>query len=261
MQYPPLPVAAAFSRFWAKLLDVAIPRLRRTAVANLRMAGMRESIADEVFESIARVLLTVSRIPKIDRPNIASWIAYEGFEHYEEAKRKGRGVLFATAHLGNWELSAHAHSLLTEPMNVVVRPLDNPVLDAFVEERRGHAGNRVITKRNAARLILSALRRNEAVGILVDQHVLPEEGVVVDFFGAKAWAGKAFVRIAHHSGATVIPGFALWRADLGRYVLRFYPPVEITGDVAGDTQRLHAVLESVIREYPGQWLWVHRRWR
>ena len=261
MQYPPLPVAARVSRFWARLLDLAIPRLRRTAIANLRMAGLPETIADQVFHSIARVLLAVSRIPKIDKSNVSSWIRYEGFEHYEEAKRKGKGVLFATAHLGNWELSAHAHSLLTEPMNVVVRPLDNPVLDAFVERRRAHAGNRVITKRDAARAILKALRNNEAVGILVDQHVTPEEGVRVDFFGAQAWAGKAFVRLADHSGAAVIPGFALWREDVGRYVLRFYPPVEITGDVQADTQRLHTALEGVIRDYPGQWLWVHRRWK
>jgi len=248
---------------WARLLDLALPRLRRTAIANLRLAGLNdpESITNGVYRSIARVLLAVSRIPYITRANVDDWIRYEGFEHYRNAKEHGRGVLFATAHLGNWELSAHAHSLLTETMNIVVRPLDNPLLDRFVVSRRAFAGNRILSKQEAARGILRSLRNNEAVGILVDQHVTPDEGVTINFFGAPAWAGKAFVRIAYHSGAAVIPGFALWSEAERRFVLRFYPPVEITGDVQADTQRLHSVIESVIREHPDQWLWVHRRWK
>jgi KDO2-lipid IV(A) lauroyltransferase len=77
----------------------------------------------------------------------------------------------------------------------------------------------------------------------------------------KACAHTGFARLAAHSGAVVIPGFALWSQAERRYVLRFYPPVEMTGDAVADTQRLHARLESVIREYPDQWLWIHRRWK
>lgn len=263
LRYSPLPLSNLLALFCARAFDLAVPKLRKVAARNLQLAGYgaRPDIIDQVFESIARLLATFARFPSIHRHNIHEWIRYEGFEHYEEAKRRGRGVLFATAHLGNWELSAYAHALLTEPMNIVVRPLDNAPVDALVEHRRGLSGNRVINKKDAARGILSALRNNEAVGILVDQNSLPGEGVFVDFFGVPASTNAAFAKLAAHSGAAVIPGFALWSPGENKYVLRFYPPVEITGDTQADTQRLHSVIEGVIRAHPGQWLWIHRRWK
>jgi Kdo2-lipid IVA lauroyltransferase/acyltransferase len=142
-----------------------------------------------------------------------------------------------------------------------VRPLDNRLIDDFVERRRALSGNRVVTKKVAARTILRALEANQPVGILVDQNSLLNEGVFVDFFGVPACTNAAFVKLAAHSGATVIPGFALWSQEERKYVLRFYPPVEISGDVVADTQRLHSVIEDVIRTYPDQWLWIHRRWK
>ena len=145
------------------------------------------------------------------RANVSQWIRYEGFEHYERAKARGKGVLFATAHLGNWELSAFAHALLTEPMNVVVRPLDNPLIDRIVERRRALSGNTLLSKRDFARSILHALRANQPVGILVDQNSSPDNGAFVPFFGTLACANLTFAKLAARSGAAVIPGFAIWR--------------------------------------------------
>lgn len=246
-----------------RALDLAQPKLRRRALRNLELAGYTngDEIADGVFVSLGRVMAAVARLPALNRQNIHELIRYEGLENYQRAKAKGRGVLVATGHLGNWELSAFAHALMTEPMHIVVRPLDNPRMDAWVERRRGLSGNHIISKREAAREILRALRAGDAVGILVDQNVVESEGVFVDFFGRKACAGTAFVKFAHHSGAAVAPGFALWEQKEQRYVLRFYPEIEMTGDVAEDTQRVHSFLEQVIRQYPDQWLWVHRRWK
>jgi KDO2-lipid IV(A) lauroyltransferase len=221
----------------------------------------RRAIASEVFESIARLLVAFARLPRIDAANVHRWIRYEGYEHFEAALRKGKGVLFATAHLGNWELSAHAHALLAAPMRIVARPLDNPLIAALVERRRTLSGNGIILKKDFARGILKALAANQAVGILIDQNSTLDGGVFVDFFGVPACASAGFARVAAHSGAAVIPGFALWNASERRYVLRFYPPVEISGDAAADTARLHSALEAAIREHPGQWLWIHRRWK
>lgn len=249
------------------MLDAAVPRLRRVALANLARAypemdeRERARIADGVFDSIGRLLVVFARLPRIGRGNVERWIRYEGLEHFAAAKARGKGVLVATAHLGNWELSAFAHALLTEPMHVVVRPLDNPLLDRFVERRRTLTGNRVIAKKDFARAILAALKRNEAVGILIDQNTAAEQGVFVDFFGVAACAGTGFARIAARSGAPMVPGFALWSRTERKYVLRFYPALEATGDAAADTARLHKTLESIVRQYPDQWLWVHRRWK
>lgn len=245
------------ARWYFRILRAFVPKLDRVARRNMEIAGL----SGAMWDSLARSLAVFARFPKMNRQNIGDWIRYEGLEHYAEAKRQGRGVLFATAHFGNWELSAFAHALMTEPMNIVVRPLDNTRLDAFVGRRRALAGNRVIGKRDAARSILRALKNNEAVGVLIDQNVLPDEGVFVDFFGVPACAGSAFAKLAAHSGAAVIPGFALWSSVENRYVLRFYPPVEIAGDVRCDTQRIHAQLEQVIRDHPNEWLWLHRRWK
>jgi KDO2-lipid IV(A) lauroyltransferase len=146
-------------------------------------------------------------------------------------------------------------------MNIVVRPLDNVRVDALVERYRALSGNRIITKRDAARDILRALKSGEAVGILIDQNTTLDEGVFIDFFGTKACAGSAFVKLAHHSGAAVVPGYALWSSAERRYVLRFDPYIPMSGDLLADTQEVHSHLESVIRKHPDQYLWIHRRWK
>jgi Kdo2-lipid IVA lauroyltransferase/acyltransferase len=247
---------------YVKLIDLAIPRLRRTAVRNLEIAGIPdEDVVDGVFQSIARMLATFARFPRIKRQNVGEWIRYEGLENFLHAQKRGRGVLVATAHLGNWELSAFCHALMTAPMHIVVRPLDNARVDELVERYRALSGNRVIAKKDAAREILRALKAGEAVGVLIDQNTTLDEGVFIDFFGTKACAGSAFAKLAQHSGAAVVPGFALWSKEEQRYVLRFDPEIEMTGDVVDDTQRIHRHLESVILQHADQYLWLHRRWK
>ena len=267
LAFAPLTVSNFLARAYVRALDLALPRLRRVAMANLAMAlskldaRERSHIVDGVFRSIARLLVSFARFPRMNPTNIGRWIRYEGFEHFEQARRRGKGVLFATAHLGNWELSAFAHALLAAPMHVVVRPLDNPLIDALVARRRTMSGNHLIEKKDYARGILQALAANEAVGILIDQNASLDSGVFVNFFGIPACAGAGFARLAAHTGAAVIPGFAIWSEPEERFVLRFYAEVPVTGDVQTDTERLHSVLEGVIREHPDQWLWIHRRWK
>ncbi len=267
LEWAPSGAALWLARRYVRLLDMAIPRLRRVARHNLLLTmprlgdAAREETIDGVFFSIARILAAFARFPAIRPENLGAWIRCEGMEHVDAARKRGKGVLFATAHLGNWELSAFAYAMLVEPMDVVVRPLDNPLIDRLVERRRGLSGNRLILKTDSARMILKALARNRAVGILIDQNASPESGTFVDFFGVSACAGTGFAKLAARSGAAVIPGFALWSARDRMYVLRFLPPVEISGDPVRDTQAIQAVLEQVIRDHPDQWLWVHRRWK
>ncbi len=267
LRYTPLPVARGLGRGYARLLDLALPRLRRVAMRNLAMAmpekaeSERRRIADGVFDSIGRLLVCLAKFPQIVRGGLSRWARFEGYEHVEEARQRGRGVLLATAHLGNWELGALAHALHGEPMDVVVRPLDNPWIDRLVARRRAACGNRVIEKREAARAIFKALAANRTVGILMDQNSSLDQGTFVDFFGTLACTGTGFARIAARSGAAVIPAFALWSEQEGRHVVRYYPPVEMTGSAEDDTARLQKCLEAIVREHPDQWLWIHRRWK
>jgi KDO2-lipid IV(A) lauroyltransferase len=259
----PPSTANTLARFYVRVLDLALPRLRRTALKNLEMAGFagRERITTGVFDSIARLVVSFARFPRITRGNVRELIRYEGLENFEQARSLGKGVLVATGHLGNWELSAFAHAYLAAPMYFVVRPIENARIDALVEHRRELSGNHPIAKKDAARGILRALTESEAVGVLIDQNTTADQGVFIDFFGVQACAGSAFVKLAHHSGAAVVPGYALWSEKEGRYVLHFEPAVEMTGDVQQDTQRVHARLEAAIRKHPDQWLWIHRRWK
>ncbi|MEP7367118.1 MAG: lysophospholipid acyltransferase family protein [Acidobacteriota bacterium] len=268
----PRSFAFSLARLYVGILDLFIPKLRRVAKRNVVLAlpdmdsDARSRIVDASFYSLARLVVTLARMPSITAQsdpaqNISSWIRYDGLEHFHTAKAHGKGVLFATAHLGNWELSAVAHGLLTEPMHVVVRALDNPLLDAESTRLRTLSGNRVIGKRDYARGILRALAANEAVGILIDQNVAAAEGIFVPFFGMPACVSPSFAKLAAHSGAMIIPGFALWSPEENRYILKFYPPFHAGGDAEAATRRIHAHLEEVIRAYPGQWLWMHRRWK
>ena len=260
------PVRAA--RRALALLDLAVPRLRRTAWRNFELAmpgldrGERERLLEGCWMNLARVLAMTAQFPRINKENVGEFIRHEGFENYARAKARGRGVLVATAHLGNWEFSAFAHALMTEPMSIVVRPLDNPLLDELATRYRTLSGNRVLGRgRNFLRPLVEALRANGAVGILVDQNVTADRGVFVDFFGRKACVDAGFARLASRTGAAVIPGYALWSEAEGRYVLHFEPEIPMTGDALADTQAVHARLEAAIRRAPEQWLWIHRRWK
>ena len=269
----PLPLARALAAALGGLLFHLMPRWRKIARRNLELAypqarrAERERILRGSFANVGRALLALARSPRLGPENIGEWIDYEGFEHFARAKQAGKGVLFLTAHLGNWELSSAAHALYGNPMFVMVRPLDNPLLDRLVQGRRSLHGNRVLAKRDAAREVIRALRGNEAVGILADQNAAGEDGVFVDFFGEKASATRGVAQVALRTGAAIIPGFALWNQQAGRYVLKFYAPVEPARgpdrerNVLETTQRCQAAIEQAIREHPEQWLWMHRRWK
>lgn len=270
-----LSVFRALPRRWSEaaavgsvsLLRAAVRRYTRVARRNLEIAfpefsqERKQACIEGCFRNMAHVLVAVAKFPQITKENVQAWIRYEGFEHFEEALRRGRGVVFATGHLGNWELSAFAHALMAKPMGVVVRPLDNPLLDQLAIRYRSLSGNRIISRRESARPIIEMLRSNAAVGILADQNTTEDRGIFVDFFGLPACVDGGIARLAARTGAAIIPGFALWSDSERRYVLRFYPPIQPTGDQRQDTQAVQTALELAIREAPEQWLWIHRRWK
>jgi KDO2-lipid IV(A) lauroyltransferase len=248
-------------------------RQRRAGVRNLEMAmpHLSEAARDEIlrgaFSTLGRLLVEVSHFPDLNKNNIAEHVVYEGLEHYENAVKRGKGVIFLTGHFGAWELSCFAHSLYGHPMKFVVRELDNARVGKLIESYRGLAGNTPIDKRHASRDILKALRNNETVGILVDQNTTRDEGVFADFFGIPAATTPAIATLALRTGAAVVPGFLIWDRKTRKHRLHFDEPMEmiITGDPTRDiqenTRACNAVLEGMIRQYPDQWLWIHRRWK
>jgi len=182
-------------------------------------------------------------------------------------RAKGKGVLFLTGHLGGWELSSFAHSLHGHPLQIVMRGLDNPLVDRLVQSYRTMHGNTVVDKDNFVRGLLGAMKKGETVGILMDTNMTPPQGVFVDFFGIPACTASGLARIALRTDAAVVPGFCVWDAVLRKYRLRFDPAMELirTGeddaDVLTNTALFTEKIEQFVRKYPEQWLWVHRRWK
>ncbi len=192
---------------------------------------------------------------------------YEGLENFLEVERAGKGVLVLTGHLGAWELSSFVHSLLGHPMGMVIRRLDNGLLDAMVNGIRCLHGNRVLHKDDFARGLLHAMSRGETVGILMDTNMTPPQGVFVPFFDVDACTASGLARVARKTGAAVLPGFLLWEKSEKRYVLHFGKALELQrttdadADALANTALFAKVTEDYIRRYPDQWLWLHRRWK
>jgi KDO2-lipid IV(A) lauroyltransferase len=269
----PRPLARGAGIVLGRLVYVLHGRLRRVGMRNLEIAFPEKPVAERrrivrrVFDGLGRQLAEFCRFPKYTKANVGEVAIYDGFEHFEAARARGKGVLFLTAHLGGWEVGSFAHSLYGNPLRIVVRPLDNPYLDAFVDRYRTLHGNSTFGKQDFARGLLAAMKAGETVGILMDQNMTPPAGVFVDFFGQPACTASGLARVAAHTGGAVVPGFTLWDAALRKYRIHFEPAVELvrTGDEEADavanTQKFTKVIEEFARRYPEQWLWVHRRWK
>ncbi len=252
---------------------VLLGRLRRVGMRNLELAmpekteAEREAILRGVFRSLGWQVGEFCKMGGYTAEQASKFIRYDGLEHYLAARAKGKGVLVLTGHLGAWELSSFYHSLMGYPMSLVIRRLDNPLVDEFVNRIRCLHGNRVIHKDDFARGLLSSMHRGETVGILMDTNMTPPQGVFVPYFGVEACTASGLARVALHSGAAVLPGFLVWEAAEKRYVLRFGEELELirTGDAGADilanTALFTRTIEAYVRRYPEQWLWVHRRWK
>jgi len=269
----PRPVARWLGAGVGRGVFVVADRLRRTGMRNLEMAmpeaslEERERILRLVYRNLGWQLAEFCRMERYTPENTQNLIRYEGLENFLEAEARGKGVLILTGHLGAWELSSFYHSLMGHPMGMVIRRLDNRLLDGFVNRIRCLHGNKVLHKDDFARGLITAMRAGETVGILMDTNMTPPAGVFVEFFGRAACTASGLARVALKTGAAVVPGFLVWEAAESRYVLHFGKQISLpdTGDAEADivslTQLCTSVIESWVRRYPDQWLWIHRRWK
>jgi Kdo2-lipid IVA lauroyltransferase/acyltransferase len=268
----PRPVARSLAAFVARGLFAVSPKLRKTAEFNLRLAfpdwsdAQRTHVIQKMVRNLGWMAAEFARFPKCSPENIKDLVILDGHENFLEGHKQGKGVLYLTGHIGAWELSSFAHALYGYRVYYMARPLDNRKLDQLVNRYRSLNGNRPIFKNESARAVLNVLKAGETVGILADQNTMPEEGVFVDFFGTPACTTTGLARLALHTGAEVVPGYAYWDEQIKKYRLRFEPPVELTRtgnterDIFENTQKFTKVLEEIIRKYPDQWVWLHGRW-
>jgi Kdo2-lipid IVA lauroyltransferase/acyltransferase len=268
----PRPIARSFATRVVRIFYALLPRLRKIAEVNLRIAfpewseAQREAVVCGMLRNLGWMAAEFALFPKFSKENIEQIVVLDGHENFLEGQRRGKGVLYLTGHVGAWELSSFAHALYGFPLHYMARRIDNKRLDRLVNGYRCLSGNRPIFKNESARVMLKVLKEAGTVGILADQNTMPQEAAFVDFFGKQASTTTGIARVALHTDAAVVPGYAIWDESSRKYRLRFEPPLELirTGDTERDvlenTQKFTKVIEEIIRKYPEQWVWVHGRW-
>ena len=249
--------------------------LRRTGEINLRLAFPEKSeeerakLLRECFDNLGRELGLFSQMRTRSREELRQLIEPAGWENLEKARaERGDQLIYYTGHLGGWEMTSFGISLLGYPFTFLVRRLDNPLIEQLVDEVRTKLGNKTLDKLSAARSMLKILRSGEqALGLLTDLNTLDDEAIFVDFFGIPAATTFVIAKLAVRTKTPLVGFFAPWSEEKGKYLLIAEPRIlpECTGDEEADVRRVTVEitrrLENQIRQFPGQWLWIHKRWK
>lgn len=268
----PLRTSMKIGRTAGKIINSLLPKLKKTGRRNLEVAlhGLsdeeKKKILSGTFESLGRQLGFVSHFKNFTPEKIRELVEVVGKEHFDKARETGRGILFFTGHFGSWEIFNLLPPAFDQTMNILVRRIDNPLVENYIDGLRTQFGCKTLDKKKAARTMFRVLENGELLGILADLNVQEREGVFVDFFGLPASTTTSIAKLALKTDAIVLPAFALWSEEKQKYVVQLEPPVkyENTGNVKEDirllTQKITGVVEKYVRAFPEQWLWIHKRW-
>jgi len=224
-----------------------------------------ERIIRELFVNMGILVAELSRLYYGLDNSLLKTVEFRGIEHYERAKARGRGILFITGHCGNWELMSLAFGAAYSPVAAVARPMKKGYIDRLLERIRLRHGNSVIYRDQSVREILTRLKANGIVGILIDQVTPPPHGIPADFFGRPAWTTVMPVKVAMKSKCALLPIFI--HREGCRSIVTIHPEVELNEEgsdqerILDGTSRLNRCIEQHILLYPTQWNWLYRRWK
>jgi KDO2-lipid IV(A) lauroyltransferase len=248
-------------------------RHRRTATINLQLVfgadltpSAREDLARKCFIHFGQAIMETLRLNNLNGRNFLRKVTIEGSASLYQALAEGKGLLFCSAHYGNWELLAQVMGQLKLPLSVMARPMDNPLIHRAMERLRTASGNRVIYKHKSVRKVMADLKENRIVGVVNDQDVHDQNRIFAPFFGQTCTATPLPATLAWKLGTPLVCGFAEPQGK-GRYLLRFSPLIRANQDApqAEEVQRLtillNQALEEQIRRAPAYWLWMHQRFK
>jgi len=248
--------------------EIARDNIRAALPFLERQAGWLPVSAPELaratFENLGRSLVEDCKIYHGRGRHIIDRVQFRGIEHYREAVARGKGVAFITGHCGNWELLALSFGARFQQLSVVARRQENRHLNGVLEEIRGGFGNAVIYRGGAIRAMLSAFKKGEIVGLLIDQAVHPSDGVAVDFLGRPAWSTRIPALLARKCGVPRLPVFIHREGEC--QVVTIHPEIPFCeGDEGSPDERdmaqLNCVIEAYVVAHPTEWYWIHKRWK
>jgi KDO2-lipid IV(A) lauroyltransferase len=245
---------------------------RQVAFQNLYLAfGQEKSenqirkIAKKTFQNLGMMIIEFFRIPKLGKEDFKKKVSVEGLDEALKLLEMKKGGLLLVGHFGNWELMGFMSKMIGNPILAIAKPIKQERIDQWITGIRRVAGLELIPPKNASQVVIQALSQNRLIGVLIDQRAKRSKGVWVDFFGKKVPTHPGLAVLALKTGAPVVPVFMV-RNGFQKHRLMIKEPLELicTGDfkkdVESNTQLFNNTLESMIRQYPDQWFWIHRRW-
>jgi KDO2-lipid IV(A) lauroyltransferase len=271
----PRPLALRLGAWLGELFYLFDVRDRRIALFNLGIAfpdrglAERRRILRSSCRNLGRVGAEFCHLAELTADTFTQFVTFADRAAWDRAVAAAgeKGAIIATAHFGNWELLAYVHGLLGHPVTLVHRPMHNPLFDEAITGIRAAAGTRSIKKKAAAKEALRALKQHQILVIPSDQNQTLSFGVFVHFFGKPACTTPGAARLAMLTGAPVFPVFLVRDGESGQHRIEILPEIEMVSsgdrdaDIRVNTQRCSDAVETMIRRYPEQWIWFHKRWK
>ncbi len=266
-------IALWFGRQLGKAMYYLDVEHRKVAIQNLHIAfgenkskEEKRSIIQKNFQNLGMMAVEFFRIPHMDLETYQEKVEAEGIDELSKVLEKNKGALLLLGHFGNWELMALMSKVVKKRVLVIAKPIkNNPWLERWFIESRERIGLEVIPPRHPIPKVIKALSENKMVGILFDQRGKRSKGIWANFFGRKVPTTSGLAVMALKSGAPVLPVYMVRNGfQKHRLIVKEPLPLICTGDfrkdVEANTQLFNDTLEAIIRQYPDQWLWIHRRW-
>lgn len=267
----PLHTALRIGRGLGWFYGTVIRHHRRDAASALRRSfpeksdAERQAILLEMYKKLGMNAAEELRMPTVSDAYLRDNILWDDESIIRDALAKGKGLLTLTAHLGNFDLLCTIAPHFNYPTTIITKTIKNRAINAWWMEARSRFGLKFLPAHNSYRQCLSALRKNEIVAFILDQNMINTEGIFVDFFEKPACTSPGLAYMSAQSGAPVVPVFMI-RLENGLHRVKILPAVAPPPDrkpetIRQFTQLYTKIIEDVIREYPDQWIWVHRRWK
>jgi len=261
-----------FARVLGFVYANVVRQRRGDALAHLRRAfpdrpeSELKSIRRQMYDHLAYTLIDSLHLAAVCPEAFRDEYKWVNRHHLEEALARGKGAIAATGHLGSWEVLGTVGQLEGMSMFVVVKDVRPPSLNRYLNQIRSRFGTEVLPRKDSYRRCVTAIKREKKVlGFLIDQNTAKERGIFVDFFGQPACTTPGAAFIAAQSGCPIVPVAAI-RMPCGRHQIHCLPVIEPPPDREPEsihrvTQEMTTAFESMVRQYPEQWTWIHRRWR